>query len=675
MYMKKIKLSDWLKYVYLSVIICVSIYWFILIVCRGQGYTVGIVSGIAVFIAFFIIVWLAARQWFRISVGITETIALAVYTVTGGHVPKMLAALVLLLFMISASELVSISMKIKYNNTSLIVMYSIIACVFILMPVRSLPYDWKFVYSFIEKCGELGADISDRMQLLFKGDNGLYNFTYTGYSEGSRISSKKLADDETGQIIVGGERTSRNLYLKGNVCDKFDGRTWFSEEITETLPDRIDGWMSLYACFYLNDEPQDIDEYIEVKQQYISYDNLRTRSVFVPSKTLGIKMTDSSKNLVADGDNTRFKNRQKNGAGYHYIFADMDYSNAKLQNIIAKADCVEYNIGTWNTMITYMKERYKVKPDMSFNEFKRAVSAASGKVKDTYMTVGDELSYNARNLGNETVKNAETDLDKCIKLNNKISSNIYNKGVIVPENANVIDYFLFDQKEGYCIHFATALTQLLRNEGIPARLAEGFLCGYEYDENTKAYIVRGTDAHAWVEAYMEGFGWMKLDAVSSFPRKANQTEKEDSVLYEDITEEDELMTDTSEKANITNDNHENVTEEQIVQDDIGTIRQLHTMGRIIAAAVISFVIIMAVILLSVRVGARYSRKTDIVVKEFLRRTGRKYGKKQNDETIREYLTRIDFRGDKDKAAAIIEMYKYKNVCLTKEQIEFFRSCK
>lgn len=674
MHMRKMKLSDGLKCVYLSVIICVSIYWFILLISRAQGRTAGIASGIAVFIAFFIIVWLAAKQWFRISAGITETAALAVYAVTGGQAPKMLVALILLLFMIAVSELVSISMKIRYNNASLIIMYSIIACTFILMPVRNEPYDWKFVYSFIEKCGEFGADISDRMELLFKGDNGLYNFTYTGYSEDARISSKKLADDDTGQIIVEGERTSRNLYLKGNVCDEFDGRTWTSQKVTETLSDSVDGWMSLYACFYFNDEPQDIDEYIEVKQQYISYDNLRTKSIFAPSKTLGIKMADSSKKLVADGDNIRFKNRQKNGAGYHYIFIDMDYSNESLQNIISKADGVEYNIETWNTMITYMKERYKVKPDMSFNEFKRAVSAASSKVKETYMSVGDELSCNARNLGMETVKNAETELDKCIELNNRINSNIYNKGVIVPEDVNVIDYFLFDQKEGYCIHFATALTQLLRNEKIPARLVEGFLCQYD-DENNSAYIVRGTDAHAWVEAYMDGFGWIKLDAVSSFPRKLNQTEKTDSVLYEDIIEDDELLIDTLEKEDVISDNQENASEERINLDDADTSRQLHTMGRVIVLAVISLVIIAAVTLLSLRVMRSYSRKSDIVIKEFLRRSGRKYGKKQNYETIREYLARIDFEEDKDNVAYIIEQYEYRNVCLSSEQIKILRGFK
>ena len=63
-----------------------------------------------------------------------------------------------------------------------------------------------------------------------------------------------------------------------------------------------------------------------------------------------------------------------------------------------------------------------------------------------------------------------------------------------------LDYFLNDSHDGYCQHFAGAMALLLRMGGIPARVATGFSPG-GYSERRKAWIVRDTDAHAWVEVW------------------------------------------------------------------------------------------------------------------------------------------------------------------------------
>lgn len=72
--------------------------------------------------------------------------------------------------------------------------------------------------------------------------------------------------------------------------------------------------------------------------------------------------------------------------------------------------------------------------------------------------------------------------------------------------------FLFDKKRGYCEYFASSLALLLRLEGIPAR----FTTGYQVDDSSlegSHYVVRDSDAHAWVEAYVEGAGWIEADAT------------------------------------------------------------------------------------------------------------------------------------------------------------------
>ncbi|HTA45381.1 MAG TPA: DUF3488 and transglutaminase-like domain-containing protein [Bryobacteraceae bacterium] len=70
--------------------------------------------------------------------------------------------------------------------------------------------------------------------------------------------------------------------------------------------------------------------------------------------------------------------------------------------------------------------------------------------------------------------------------------------------------FLFVRKEGYCEYFASAMAVMLRAEGIPSRIATGFLTGY-FNEVSGLYVVRASDAHAWVEAWFDDTGWTTFD--------------------------------------------------------------------------------------------------------------------------------------------------------------------
>ena len=65
--------------------------------------------------------------------------------------------------------------------------------------------------------------------------------------------------------------------------------------------------------------------------------------------------------------------------------------------------------------------------------------------------------------------------------------------------------FLFVRKQGYCEYFASAMAVMLRAEGIPSRVATGFQSGY-FNDVSGLYVVRASDAHAWVEAWIEGRG-------------------------------------------------------------------------------------------------------------------------------------------------------------------------
>ena len=77
-----------------------------------------------------------------------------------------------------------------------------------------------------------------------------------------------------------------------------------------------------------------------------------------------------------------------------------------------------------------------------------------------------------------------------------------------------IESFLFASRRGYCQQFAGAMALLLRLGGIPARVAVGFSTG-SYDAATRRWVVSDLDAHAWVEAFFPGYGWVRFDPTPS----------------------------------------------------------------------------------------------------------------------------------------------------------------
>jgi protein-glutamine gamma-glutamyltransferase len=70
--------------------------------------------------------------------------------------------------------------------------------------------------------------------------------------------------------------------------------------------------------------------------------------------------------------------------------------------------------------------------------------------------------------------------------------------------------FLFNRKRGHCEYFASAMAVMLRTQGIPSRVVNGFRTD-EFNDVTANYVIRAKDAHSWVEAYFPGYGWQTFD--------------------------------------------------------------------------------------------------------------------------------------------------------------------
>ncbi len=90
------------------------------------------------------------------------------------------------------------------------------------------------------------------------------------------------------------------------------------------------------------------------------------------------------------------------------------------------------------------------------------------------------------------------------------------------ENASALEAFLFEVKEGYCVHFATAAAGILRELGFAVRYTEGYIADgfartYAADAVARYRTgVRDSDAHAWVEVYYPNMGWLQYETTPSF---------------------------------------------------------------------------------------------------------------------------------------------------------------
>lgn len=100
---------------------------------------------------------------------------------------------------------------------------------------------------------------------------------------------------------------------------------------------------------------------------------------------------------------------------------------------------------------------------------------------------------------------------------------VYNlHGKDYPAGVDVAVYFLTEAKEGVCQHFATAATMLYRAFGIPARYTVGF--AKTVTPNGEIQLTAG-DAHSWVEVYVDGLGWVPIDATPSSTSQLPQQNK------------------------------------------------------------------------------------------------------------------------------------------------------
>jgi len=138
-------------------------------------------------------------------------------------------------------------------------------------------------------------------------------------------------------------------------------------------------------------------------------------------------------------------------------------------------------------------------------------------VTEKYLQLPDDFSPRIRELAGEITAEYESPYDKTVAITNYLRTEIrYTPGVSIPpvEGIDPLEYFLFEEQEGFCNYYASAEVLMLRAIGIPARLVVGYAQG-EANIQENIYTVRERDLHAWPEVYFPGYGWIEFEPTGN----------------------------------------------------------------------------------------------------------------------------------------------------------------
>lgn len=136
-----------------------------------------------------------------------------------------------------------------------------------------------------------------------------------------------------------------------------------------------------------------------------------------------------------------------------------------------------------------------------------------------YLAIPPLLDGRFRELSSEITAPHATTVDKALAVETWLKEHKRYRVDIPPDppGRDPVDVFVFDRDEGFCEQIASTMALMLRAAGVPTRLVTGFGAGSR-NLFTGYWEVRNSDAHAWVEVYHPGVGWMAYDPTFGVPQ-------------------------------------------------------------------------------------------------------------------------------------------------------------
>ena len=290
-----------------------------------------------------------------------------------------------------------------------------------------------------------------------------------------RFNTERVPVSDAGSRIISDQSILRinadhagTFYLKGYSMQSFDGREWRGN--SDTRPHTDEALSNIMPLF--------------IVWAYSSYD----LGVEAPLMNMTITKTGDSSDILY---RPYYSPAVSGGDPYDVEFVYTEESVPQL--LAALPSAAEY----------FGNIRLR-----GYNTWVRASSVYTEINAET----ARELLQIARDVGIDPNDDREVIAESVAKFIS--SSGRYTLSpYIIPEGEDFALYFLKTSKRGYCIHFATAATLMLRALDVPARFTSGFVATVPVGSAGRDVVVTDRHAHAWVEVYYDDVGWIPLEVT------------------------------------------------------------------------------------------------------------------------------------------------------------------
>lgn len=474
------------------------------------------------------------------------------------------------------------------NDAGMLVYFIPVAILVILfsaaIPVKQGPIEWPWLD---EKIYDLWWD----MHRKFSIDRyDTFSLAKTGFGDSSRLGGP-VYPDNTPVLFV---KAPTRVYLRGAVYDTYTGAGWtVSEKNSEyILEDRIYdhtelayGWKAASVMRLGVYSAEGFDEYLLGREtRYTSYRgrritvydyinffspdarseilaklfpkgkisvqhlNVRTKSLFTPLKLLspitGLPSEVYQVNENAEGIFLSSR-RLRGESTYNIDYLQPAYGMREIENYFSLSKPFLYE--TFNERLNNALEQYgedkREQLEEVLNIYER-LERRTEEIYRVYTAIPEGVPERVAQLARDITYDKANTYERVKSLETYLRSNYQYTltPAYPPSDQDFVDYFLFDGKEGYCSYFASALCIMTRSLGIPARYVEGFLLP-EKSGTDDGYQVTNQNAHAWVEVYLEGIGWVSFEPTPPMAYAQNYFVR----LYETGTGESSPVPDMYEE--------------------------------------------------------------------------------------------------------------------------------
>ncbi len=154
-------------------------------------------------------------------------------------------------------------------------------------------------------------------------------------------------------------------------------------------------------------------------------------------------------------------------------------------------------------------------PAVDATRLRRASTLYPEWVTSRYLSLPETIPPRVRGLARAVTREAPTAYDRARAIETYLRTIPYSLDVPTPPaGRDVVDWFLFDLRRGYCDYYATAFVVLARLNGLPTRFVIGYAQG-TWDKAREEYRITEREAHSWPEVYFPEYGWIPFEPTAS----------------------------------------------------------------------------------------------------------------------------------------------------------------